>query len=169
MTASAPEPEAREACRGCGARFKGLICEYCGLASRRAEDPALEREALDEFHVLLARGEKDVQARLLRDGFLPGSRPNLLEAAVVCLRFLDDSDPLEPGDSALKRLDAIVAKLSALPTSAELEGAIANYRQRIAAYRKAEDAYSRSGMTIVMIVGAVAVACFVWLLWKLIG
>jgi hypothetical protein len=164
-----PDPESREDCRGCGAQFKGLICEYCGLASRRVEDPALERDALDEFHVLLARCEKDMQAKLLRDGFLPSSGSNLLEAAVVCLRFLDDANPTDPGPAALKRLDAIVAKLSALPPGPELTSALETYRARIAAYRKAEEASSRMGGTIVISVLAVAVIGFVWLLWKLLG
>lgn len=164
-----PDPESREACRGCGAQFKGLICEYCGLASRRAEDPALEREALDEFHVLLARCEPDMQGKLLREGFLPSSGPSLLEAAVACLRFLDDSNPVQPGESAIKRLDAVVAKLAALPPSAELTSALANYRARIAAYRKAEEASSKLGGTIVAVVMATAVACFMWLLSKLLG
>ena len=164
-----PDPEPREACRGCGAQFKGLICDYCGLASRRAEDPALEREALDELHLLLARCEPDMQAKLLRNGFLPSSGANLLEAAVACLRFFDDQNPVAPGDSALVRLDAIVAKLAALPANAELTSALASYRQRIAAYRKAQEASSRMGGTIVAVLLVAAVACFVWLLWKLLG
>jgi hypothetical protein len=158
-----------EACRGCGAQFKGLICEYCGLASRRVEDQGAEREALDEFHVLLARCEPDMQAKLLRDGFLPSSGANLLEAAVACLRFFDDQNPGAPGESALLRLDAIIAKLAALPANPELESALTNYRQRIAAYRKAQEASSRMGGRIVVTFLIAAVAGFVWLLWKLLG
>ena len=86
----------RERCRGCGAEFKDLVCEFCGLASRKAEDPALERAALDEFHVLVRRCEPDAQAKLLREGFLPALEANLLEAAVLCLPYLA-GDGIEPG------------------------------------------------------------------------
>jgi hypothetical protein len=164
-----PDTEPREACRGCGAQFKGLICEYCGLASRRAEDLALERDALDELHVLIARCEPDMQGRLLRDGFLPASGPNLLEAAVACLRYLDDANLGEPGTSAVKRLDAIVAKLAALRPTDEMVAALANYRARIATYRKAEEASARIGGRIVAVLLAAVIGAFVWLLWKLLG
>lgn len=159
-----PEPT-RETCRGCGAGFKGLICEYCGLASPRAEDPAVEREALDEFQLLLGRCELEPRAKLLREGFLPSTAPNLLEAGVRCLQFLDESAE-EPAASAMRRLDAIVAKLAALPSSGELTRAIAHYQARIDAHRRAERATMVSGFVLVGSVLLAVVAGLIWLLSK---
>ena len=83
---SAGSTPPREKCRGCGAEFKDLVCEYCGLASRKAEDPAFERAALDEFHILVRRCEPDAQAKLLRDGFLPalGGQPARGRGVAAC-------------------------------------------------------------------------------------
>lgn len=103
----------RERCRGCGAEFNDLVCEYCGLASRKAEDPLTERAALDELHVLLRRCEPDAQAKLLREGFLPALEANLLEAAVLCLPYLAQGS-VDPGPAAAQRVESILAKLSSL-------------------------------------------------------
>jgi len=152
----------REKCRGCGAEFKDLICEYCGLASRKAEDPACERAALDEFHVLLRRCEPDMQAKLLREGFLPAQEANLLEAAVLLLPYLE-KESLEPGPGAAQRLEAILAKLSALTPNDNLERAIANYRERLVAFHRAERSSLVGGLIMfgALAVGLIAIICWI--------
>jgi hypothetical protein len=164
---TAPPGEGRERCRGCGAEFKDLVCEYCGLASRRAEDPALERDALDELHVLLRRCEPDMQDKLLREGFLPSSARNLLEAAVLCLPYLQSGPATEPASGAAKRLDAIMAKLSILPRTDEIAQAIAVYEKRLAEYRRAEKTSAREGMFFVGAFALAVIAGLVWMVYRL--
>jgi hypothetical protein len=164
---TAPPGEERERCRGCGAEFKDLVCEYCGLASRRAEDPARERDALDELHVLLRRCEPDMQDKLLREGFLPATAPNLLEAAVFCLPYLQSGPGTEPGSGAARRLDAIVAKLSVMPRTEEIAQAIAVYEKRLADYRRAERASAREGIFFVGAFALVVLSALVWFVYRL--
>jgi hypothetical protein len=163
---SGPANEPRERCRGCGAEFKDLVCEYCGLASLRAADPALERAALDELHVLLRRCEPDAQSRLLRDGFLPSSEANLLEAAVQCLPYVA-KDAVEPGPAAVLRLEAIVAKLVALPPNDGVRQAIAHYQARVEAYRRADRHALIGGLTVFAILGAAIIAAIAWLVSRI--
>lgn len=153
---------ARERCRGCGAEFKDLVCEYCGLASRRAEDPALEKAALDEFHVLLRRCEPDAQSRLLRDGFLPAQEANLLDAAVACLPFLAKEN-LDPGPGAARRLEGIVAKLAALTPNDNLNRAVAHYRERLVEYRRADRSALVGGLIMFGVLGMALIAAIAWL------
>ncbi len=163
-----PEGEDRERCRGCGAFFRDLVCEYCGLASRRVEDPALERAALDEFHVLLRRCEPDAQDKLLREGFLPASAANLLEAAVLCVPYLQSgTSVVPPVGGAAVRLEAIVAKLSVLPKTDELERAIRVYEARLAGYRGAERASAREGMIFLGLLGLAIVGGLVWMISRI--
>jgi hypothetical protein len=157
---------ALERCRSCGAEFKDLVCEYCGLASRRAEEPALERAALDEFHVLLRRCEPDAQAKLLREGFLPSAEASLLEAAVQCLPYLVQ-DSVEPGPSAALRLESILAKLAALEPNDNLARAIANYRQRLDAVRRAERASLIGGFTVFGLLLLAVIAMIAWLVVRM--
>lgn len=160
---TAPPGEPRERCRGCGAEFKDLVCEYCGLASRRAEDPALERSALDEFHVLLRRCEPDAQDKLLREGFLPASAPNLLEAAGLCVPYLRSGSTVAPPvPGAAARLESIVARLEVLPRTDEIGRALQAYRDRLADYRRAESANTREGM---IFLGALLLAIAAGLAW----
>jgi hypothetical protein len=158
--------EARERCRGCGAEFKDLVCEYCGLASRRAEDPALERAALDELHLLLRRCEPDAQARLLREGFLPALEANLLEAAVQCLPYLA-KESVEPGPAAVQRLESILAKLAALTPNDHLTRATAHYRERLDAFRRAERSNLVGGLVMFALLGLALIAAIVWLVGRL--
>ena len=159
-SAGRPDPP-RERCRGCGAEFKDLICEYCGLASRKTEDPAYERAALDEFHLLLRRCEPDAQAKLLRGGFLPALEENLLEAAVSCLPYLAQ-DSVEPGPGAAQRLESILAKLSALTPNDNLQRAIAHYRERLAAYRRAERSSLVGGLVMLGLLAVALTGVIVW-------
>ena len=161
-----PENAPRERCRACGAEFKDLICEYCGLASRRAEDPALERAALDEFHVLLRRCEPDAQAKLLREGFLPALEANLLEAAMQCLSYLA-SEGVEPGPSAALRLEAILAKLTGLTPNDNLARAMANYRERLEAVRRGERTSLIGGLTVFGLLVVAVIALIVWLVVRI--
>jgi hypothetical protein len=160
VSSAGPDPP-RERCRGCGAEFKDLVCEYCGLASRKAEDPALERAALDEFHVLLRRCEPDAQAKLLREGFLPAREENLLEAAVLCLPYLAQ-DSVEPGPAAGQRLESILAKLSALTPSDNLQRAVAHYRERLAAYRRSERSSLVGGFVMFGLLAVALIALIFW-------
>ncbi len=161
MASDAGSTPPREKCRGCGAEFKDLVCEYCGLASRKAEDPAFERAALDEFHILLRRCEPDAQAKLLRDGFLPALEANLLEAAVLLLPYLE-KDSIDPGSAAAQRLEAILAKLSTLTPNDGLLRAIAAYRERIAAYRRAERSSLIGGFVMFGALAAGLIAVIYW-------
>jgi hypothetical protein len=161
MGSSVDQDPPRERCRGCGAEFKDLVCEYCGLASRKAEDPAFERAALDEFHVLLRRCEPDAQAKLLREGFLPAIEANLLEAAVLLLPYLE-KDTMDPGPAAAQRLEAILAKLSALTPSDNLQRAIANYRERLVAFHRAERSSLIGGFVLFGALAAGLIAVIYW-------
>lgn len=167
MTRGSEDGPARERCRGCGAEFKDLVCEYCGLASRRAEDPALERAALDELHVLLRRCEPDAQAKLLRDGFLPAQEASLLEAAVRCLPYLA-KDSVEPGPAAVQRLENVLAKLAALTPNENLTRAMAHYRARIEDYRRADRNALIGGLTMFALLGLAIVAAVAWLVSRLV-
>lgn len=149
-----------------GAEFKDLICEYCGLASPRAEDPSRERPALDEFHILLRRCEADAQARLLRAGFLPALETNLLEAAVQCLPYLA-GDSVEPGPSAALRLEAILAKLATLTPNDNLARAMANYRERLDTFRRAERTSLIGGFTVFGLLAVAVIALIVWLVVRI--
>jgi len=161
-----PATAPRERCRGCGAEFKDLVCEYCGLASRRAEDPALEKAALDEFHLLVRRCEKDAQSRLLRDGFLPAQEANLLDAAVACLPYLAH-DNVDPGPGAARRLEAIVAKLAALTPNDNLNRAIAHYRARLEEYRRADRSALVGGLIMFGALGLALIAAIAWLVSRI--
>ncbi len=163
------ETEPRERCRGCGAEFKGLICEYCGLASRRAEDPRLEREALDEFQLLVRRCEPDAQAKLLREGFLPGSAAGLIEAAALCLEFIDRNRVAEPGPSAVGRLDAILARLSVLPASDAVARALASYRERIESVKREAHSDLVGGLLVFGLIALAMLAGILWFAWRLLG
>ena len=162
MGSEAGSEPARERCRGCGAEFKDLVCEYCGLASRKAEDPAFERAALDEFHVLLRRCESDAQAKLLREGFLPALEANLLEAAVLLLPYLG-KETMDPGPAAAQRLEAILAKLSVLTPSDNLQRAIANYRERLVAFHRAERSSLIGGFVLFGALAAGLITVIYWL------
>ena len=161
-----PQDAPRERCRGCGAEFKDLVCEYCGLASRRAEDPALERGALDEFHLLVRRCEPDAQVKLLREGFLPAQEPNLLEAAVQCLPYLA-KESVEPGPAAAQRLEGILAKLAALTPNDNLGRAVAHYRERLEAFHRAERSNLLGGLFMFGVLGLAVIALLVWLVSNL--
>jgi hypothetical protein len=146
-----------------------LICEYCGLASRRAEDPRLEREALDEFQLLLRRCEPDAQSKLLREGFLPSSAAGLIEAAALCLEFIDRNNVGEPGPSAMGRLDAILARLSVLPASDAVTRALATYRERIESVRREERSSLVGGLIGFGVIALAVIAGIFWFAWSLLG
>jgi len=164
MVSETAEP--RERCRGCGAAFKDLVCEYCGLASRRAEDPSLERAALDEFHVLLRRCDRDAQDRLLREGFLPSLEASLLEAAVQCLPYLV-KESVDPGPAAAQRLEAIIAKLTALTPNDNLTRAISLYRERLAEHRRADRSAALLGLIMFGLLALAVIVAGVWLVVRL--
>jgi hypothetical protein len=154
-------------CQRCDAPIRGLVCDYCGTLHHPPVDAAEEKAAWVEFLGILQTKEPEVQIRLLQNGFLPDSVPTLIDAGLHSMGLLDLSSTADDlVQAAYLRLQAVVAKLKILPTTAESDRAIMEFEQALRAYKKAD----KQVMQAVLIVTVVTLlACGGWLFWLFWG
>ena len=147
-------------CPGCGARTSGtFICQYCATLLRPAQDPAAERQALDEYTLLLRRDDVEQRIRILRTGYMPSDPQVLVDAGLSLIPMLDVGTE---GEVAGHRLRAIVIKLKLLAASDPKIGiAKQEFEAALERQRKEDRMYGWIAVAVlVLIVGGIGYAIF---------
>jgi hypothetical protein len=80
---------------------------------------------------------------------------------VLLLPYLE-KESLEPGPGAAQRLEAILAKLSALTPNDNLQRAIATYRERLVTFHRAERSSLVGGLIMFGALAAGLIAVIYW-------
>jgi hypothetical protein len=124
-----------------------------------------EFNALDEFHREVAAKDPAGQAALLLHGFLPSSRDGLVEAGLRLIPLIHDgSITSEPTQSAAKRMEAVIAKLSILSLDERSLSAIADFQKRLERARRADARSLWCGCIVILTL----VAVVGWAIWRLL-
>jgi hypothetical protein len=153
-----------ERCHSCGAPRKGSICEYCGTCLIKPADEVEEREALDAYHFQLGKADKEGARRLLRSGFVPDYPEVLVEAGLRVIPLVDNDEVSEePTESAVLRLQMIVAKLRLERPTVKINNAVRQFDEVISGHRKADRHATIFGL---LLIGGL-LAGVAWLIWKL--
>ena len=89
----------------CGAMVEGLVCSYCGAVSGELKDREKQRLALEEYHPLLATGDKSARVKILNAGFLPDYGKLLIDAGLTCVSLINAHEVSGTvSDAAVQRL-----------------------------------------------------------------
>lgn len=147
-------------CSNCGASQSGNVCEYCGTLLTSLESLDAERKALARLHECISEADTDRQKRLLRNGFLPTYPEVLVDAGLRCVPLVNEAEIAnEPRESAILRLRMIVAKLTLLQHTPEIDRAIAQFEESLDRFAASEKTYTIVGAVliaglVVIVVGA---------------
>jgi hypothetical protein len=154
-------------CPNCGAEVGGLLCQYCGAATRSPESEQEEIEALDALHGAIAASQDDSsKARLLGNGPLPDGPEVLIDAGLRCAQLLEPSQYVRATTKAARRrLEVILVKLAMFPPTndqvararRELAAQLGRF-DRAAARAEREGGRIVLGGCLVLVLLAVAVA-----------
>lgn len=140
-----------EPCRACGAERGTFICRFCGTPVRTGLNEAEEREALDELHAALSKGETG--AFVLKNAFIPNTPAVLIEAG---LRMLPVLEGAVAENGAAGRLLAICVKLGLLRSDPTCAAAEAEFRTALARYTEYDNRFGRY-----MVVGVIVLLVIV--------
>ncbi|MCP4142616.1 MAG: hypothetical protein GY755_20445 [Chloroflexi bacterium] len=154
----------KENCPSCGAPGAGRICEFCGTLLAVPINTSEEKEALNDFHHLLAgQDEAEKRVAFLQHGFIPEDPSNLIDAGVRSVALIDfNADEDEPGNAAANRLRAIMLKLKIMeaPTP-DITRAISEFERVLNKHEHIEKRDSIIGWVLLAVIGIVLIgACF---------
>ena len=155
-------------CPHCGGATQGLVCGFCGSLLSPTQDVETEKRALEDFHGLLATATPEIQARLLRHGFLPSQPQVLIDAGFRCLLLVrSDSSYGDTGHGALGRLKVIASKLRLSPESEEARRALKEFETALRDYDKADAANTRQAL-IAIAIALSLIAALVWFIVRVL-
>ena len=154
-------------CPHCGGTTQGLVCSFCGSLLSPARDVDTEKRALEDFHGLLATANSEIQAKLLKHGFLPSQPQVLIDAGFRCLLLVrSDSAFGDISHSAYGRLKVICSKLHMLPESEEARRALKEFETALREYDSGDATNTRQAMIFVAFALGLIFA-LVWFITKL--
>lgn len=149
-------------CPACGAPNDTKVCAFCGTLLTTLINTREEREALDEFHRLLAQQTEDEKrVEFLQNGFIPEDSDNLIDAGIRSVALIDMNSGYDNlSNGAANRLRAITLKLKIMEPTPEISRAVSEFTTLIDTHTKDE---RRDGITtwiaIVVVVFLVLGAC----------